>query len=78
MSSQCQVISHLDVMTHLFDLLMLCPYHTKFIDPLPSLNMNMPFKSCSVNDDVNMLIVCKTFLFLIEQLTIQSPQGNSP
>ena len=70
MNSQCQVMSHLDVMTHLFDhLLMFCPYH-KIHRPLPSLNMNMPFKSCSVNDDVNMLIVCKTFLFPIEQLTI--------
>ena len=78
MSSQCQVISHLDVMTHLFDhLLMFCPYH-KIHRPLPSLNMNMPFKSCSVNDDVNMLIVRKTFLFPIEQLTIQSLQENSP
>ena len=75
MNSQCQVVSHLDVMTHLIDVL---PTSHIIHRALPSLNMNMPFKSCSVNDDVNMLIVCKTFLFPIEQLTIQSPQENSP
>ena len=59
----------------LFDHLLI--FH-KIQRPLPSLNMNIPYKNCSINDNANILIFHKTFLFHMEQFTVPSPQGNSP